>query len=147
MPKHFQYHKSFVQTNKESDINFQCNSERSIHLSLSPLVMKPTGSLDPPEKSVAGHSDADLSGVMSPAVRVLLETYHLDARLIPATGPKGRLLKGDVLRMVAQGGQPFTKLEEEKEDSVEVKQPPARTETPAPIRQTPTTQGTGLTPP
>ena len=46
---------------------------------------------------------------MSPAVRVLLETYKLNPSLIQATGPKGRLLKGDVLRYIAQGGQPFTK--------------------------------------
>ena len=59
------------------------------------------------------HDDADISVLMSPAVRVLLETYQLNPRLIPATGPKGRLLKGDVLRYVAQGGKPFTKPEEE----------------------------------
>ena len=47
--------------------------------------------------------------LMSPAVRVLLETYKLNPSLIQATGPKGRLLKGDVLRYVAQEGQPFTK--------------------------------------
>ena len=50
---------------------------------------------------------------MSPAVRLLLEIYHLNPRLIQATGPKGRLLKGDVLRYMAQGGQPFTKPDKE----------------------------------
>lgn len=49
--------------------------------------------------------------LISPAVRLLLETYQLNPGLIPATGPKGRLLKGDVLRFVAQGGKPFTKPE------------------------------------
>lgn len=52
--------------------------------------------------------------LISPAVRLLLETYQLNPGLIPATGPKGRLLKGDVLRFVAQGGKPFTKPEEAK---------------------------------
>lgn len=33
----------------------------------------------------------------------------MNPTLIPATGPKGRLLKGDVLRYVAQEGKPFTK--------------------------------------
>jgi len=53
------------------------------------------------------HGGGDV--LMSPAVRVLLETYKLNPGLIQATGPKGRLLKGDVLRYVAQEGQPFTK--------------------------------------
>lgn len=52
--------------------------------------------------------------LISPAVRLLLETYQLNPGLIPATGPKGRLLKGDVLRFVAQGGKPFMKPEEAK---------------------------------
>lgn len=59
---------------------------------------------------------------MSPAVRVLLETYKLNPSLIQSTGPKGRLLKGDVLRYVAQGGQPFTK-------PVEVASPEAKVPT------------------
>lgn len=53
------------------------------------------------------HGGGDV--LMSPAVRVLLETYKLNPSLIQVTGPKGRLLKGDVLRYVAQEGQPFTK--------------------------------------
>lgn len=57
---------------------------------------------------------------MSPAVRILLETYQLNPRLIQATGPKGRLLKGDVLRYVAQGGKPFTKPGEEASPEAKV---------------------------
>lgn len=70
------------------------------------------------------HGGGDV--LMSPAVRVLLETYKLNPSLIQATGPKGRLLKGDVLRYVAQEGQPFTKPV--KAASPEVKVP---TETPS----------------
>lgn len=66
------------------------------------------------------HSGGDV--LMSPAVRVLLETYKLNPGLIQATGPKGRLLKGDVLRYVAQEGQPFTK-------QVEVASPEAKVTT------------------
>ncbi|KAK2573989.1 Pyruvate dehydrogenase protein X component [Acropora cervicornis] len=61
------------------------------------------------DHSSHSHTDPKESVLMSPAVRILLETYRLNPRLIPATGPKGRLLKGDVLRYVAQEGKPFTK--------------------------------------
>ena len=44
------------------------------------------------------------SAPLSPAVRILLETHHLDSRLIPSTGRGGRILKGDVLRFLDQGG-------------------------------------------
>ena len=71
---------------------------------------------------------------MSPAVRLLLEKYHLYPRLIQATGPKGRLLKGDVLRYVAQGGKPFTKPEEEgtPAEKVSTKPAPSQQAKPAP---------------
>ena len=71
---------------------------------------------------------------MSPAVRLLLEKYHLHPRLIQATGPKGRLLKGDVLRYVAQGGKPFTKPEEEgtPAEKVSTKPAPSQQAKPAP---------------
>ena len=64
---------------------------------------------DTADHSSHSHTDPKESVLLSPAVRILLETYHLNPRLIPATGPKGRLLKGDVLRYVAQEGKPFTK--------------------------------------
>ena len=40
---------------------------------------------------------------LSPAVQRLVEEHGLDARSIPATGPNGRLLKGDVLSYVESG--------------------------------------------
>jgi len=83
------------------------------------------------------HSEPDTSVLISPAVRVLLETYHLNPRLIPATGPKGRLLKGDVLRYVAQGGKPFTKPGEEA--SAEAKVP---SQTTPPSKAQPSPQST-----
>lgn len=70
------------------------------------VVSKPVETTDHSNHS---HTDPKESVLMSPAVRILLETYHLNPRLIPTTGPKGRLLKGDVLRYVAQEGKPFTK--------------------------------------
>ncbi|KAL9981915.1 hypothetical protein ACROYT_G010679 [Oculina patagonica] len=69
-------------------------------------------------ESSSAHGNGDV--LMSPAVRVLLETYQLNPRLIQATGPKGRLLKGDVLRYVAQGGKPFTKPGEEASPEAKV---------------------------
>jgi pyruvate/2-oxoglutarate dehydrogenase complex dihydrolipoamide acyltransferase (E2) component len=36
-----------------------------------------------------------------PAVRVLLEQYHLQSSEITATGRKGKLLKEDVLKYIA----------------------------------------------
>ncbi len=41
---------------------------------------------------------------LSPAVRRLVEEHSLDASKIPASGPNGRLLKGDVLAYVEDGG-------------------------------------------
>lgn len=79
---------------------------------LSYLIVPQSKLEDTPDHSSPVHSDASTSGLISPAVRLLLETYHLNPMLIPATGPKGILLKGDVLRYVAQGGKPFTKPEE-----------------------------------
>lgn len=61
------------------------------------------------DHSSISRNDPEASVLISPAVRVLLETYDLNPKLIPATGPKGRLLKGDVLRYVAQEGKPFSK--------------------------------------
>lgn len=93
------------------------------------------------EDSASVESSATRGGsdvLMSPAVRVLLETYKLNPGLIQATGPKGRLLKGDVLRYVAQEGQPFTK-------QVETASPEAKgpTETTASQPAKPSPQKTG----
>lgn len=86
--------------------------------------------------SSSTHGDTDV--LMSPAVRVLLETYQLNPRLIQATGPKGRLLKGDVLRYVAQGGKPFTKPEEEATAEVKV---PTKAALPQPTKPAPERTG------
>lgn len=42
--------------------------------------------------------------VLSPAVQQLVTRWQLDHRSIPATGPRGRLLKGDVLNFLASRG-------------------------------------------
>ena len=39
---------------------------------------------------------------LSPAVAHLVELHHLDAGSIPATGPKNRILKGDVLQFLQE---------------------------------------------
>jgi len=41
---------------------------------------------------------------LSPAVRKLVEEHGIDPARIPATGPKGRLTKGDVLTFIRTGG-------------------------------------------
>merc|ERR1712110_237432 len=42
---------------------------------------------------------------MGPAVRLLLHANHLQASSIEATGPKGTLLKGDVLQYLEKHGK------------------------------------------
>lgn len=42
--------------------------------------------------------------VMGPAVHRLLEQFGLDAKEVPPSGPKGNLLKGDILNLVTQKG-------------------------------------------
>ncbi|THD21341.1 Dihydrolipoamide acetyltransferase component of pyruvate dehydrogenase complex [Fasciola hepatica] len=44
------------------------------------------------------------SSAMGPAVRALLHQHNLNASQIPATGPHGQLLKGDVMAFIAGGG-------------------------------------------
>jgi 2-oxoglutarate dehydrogenase E2 component (dihydrolipoamide succinyltransferase) len=44
---------------------------------------------------------------LSPAVRKLVTEHNLDPAIIPASGPGGRLMKGDILRFV-QGATPTT---------------------------------------
>ncbi|XP_033646036.1 pyruvate dehydrogenase protein X component-like [Asterias rubens] len=50
------------------------------------------------------HSVGKDGGVLSPAVRQLLDRHHLSADDIPTSGPHGRLLKGDVLKFIQEGG-------------------------------------------
>lgn len=45
---------------------------------------------------------------LSPAVRYLIELNHLDTSLIKGTGPKGRILKGDVLSFLANPTSGFS---------------------------------------
>jgi 2-oxoglutarate dehydrogenase E2 component (dihydrolipoamide succinyltransferase) len=45
---------------------------------------------------------------MAPAVRKLIEDNGLDPATIPATGKGGRLVKGDVLKIIESGGQPVS---------------------------------------
>ncbi len=62
-----------------------------------------------PESAPAGNG-ADESAVavatLSPAVRKLVEENSLDPAAIPATGPKGRLTKGDVIAFLETGTAP-----------------------------------------
>jgi 2-oxoglutarate dehydrogenase E2 component (dihydrolipoamide succinyltransferase) len=56
---------------------------------------KPTASATPPAAAAA----APAAGApLSPAVRKIVAESGIDPALIPATGPKGNLLKGDVLQ-------------------------------------------------
>ena len=87
-------------------------------------------------ESSSAHGDGDV--LMSPAVRVLLENYQLNPRLIQATGPKGRLLKGDVQRYVAQGGKPFTKPVEEASPEAKL---PTKAAPPQQTKPSPETTG------
>lgn len=114
--------------------------EESIQPNLSFLLGTQSKPQDTSGETSHSTSDPDSSVLISPAVRVLLETYHLNPRLIPATGPKGRLLKGDVLRYVAQGGQPFTKPEEA---AVPVKAAPLPKTQPTPQPTVPTSETGG----
>ncbi len=60
-----------------------------------PAAEKPA---EPPApKPTNGSGDAAAEPALSPAVRKLVEENSLDPAAIPATGPKGRLTKGDVI--------------------------------------------------
>ncbi|MHA1190559.1 MAG: 2-oxoglutarate dehydrogenase complex dihydrolipoyllysine-residue succinyltransferase [Alphaproteobacteria bacterium] len=61
----------------------------------SPAAEKPAEA--PAPESTNGSGDAAAEPALSPAVRKLVEENSLDAATIPATGPKGRLTKGDVI--------------------------------------------------
>jgi 2-oxoglutarate dehydrogenase E2 component (dihydrolipoamide succinyltransferase) len=61
----------------------------------------------PPRRAAAAEAEpaaeagnGRAGGVLSPAVRKLLEEHGLDPSTIPASGPKGNLTKGDVLAAV-----------------------------------------------
>lgn len=65
---------------------------------------------------------------LSPAVQRLIEEHDLDPRDVPATGPNGRLLKGDVLSYVESGQH---KKSAKKTDSSKTSSQQARSSTPA----------------
>merc|ERR1719187_2145327 len=52
----------------------------------------------------AEHDDGHGHETMWPSVRLLLEQYGISAASIPASGPKGVLLKGDVLKHIKMAG-------------------------------------------
>jgi len=58
-----------------------------------------------PGNGHAGEMAVPAGGIapLSPAVRKLVEEHGLDAARIPATGPKGRLTKGDVMNFIKTG--------------------------------------------
>lgn len=66
---------------------------------LAPAAAQPAASA--PASAVA--SGATSQDTLLPAVKNLIAMHHLDPAVIPATGPKGHLLKGDVLRFLETG--------------------------------------------
>jgi len=70
-----------------------------------PAAAKPAAATKAPEtKTAESAGDA-----LSPAVRKLVDDNKLDASQIPATGPKGQLIKGDVLSYLEKGAKPAAK--------------------------------------
>ncbi|UCH75966.1 MAG: 2-oxoglutarate dehydrogenase complex dihydrolipoyllysine-residue succinyltransferase [Rhodospirillales bacterium] len=65
---------------------------------------KPEHPPEPVASAGNGADEAVAAASLSPAVRKLIEEHELDPATIPATGPKGRLTKGDVLAFVEAGG-------------------------------------------
>ncbi|XP_038050247.1 pyruvate dehydrogenase protein X component-like [Patiria miniata] len=84
------------------------------------------GVSDTTQFSSMRHAVGKDSGVLSPAVRQLLDTHHLSATDISPSGPHGRLLKGDVLQFIQEGGA-------KKHPTVEAAVPEP---TPLPVTQT-----------
>jgi len=84
-----------------------------------------------PEKSSPSSESSQTAGSptdkpLTPAVLRLISLHHLDPSKIPATGPKNRLLKGDVLKFLEQGpakSAPPPKKEAEKLTKDEKKAP------------------------
>ncbi|MDH3699728.1 MAG: 2-oxoglutarate dehydrogenase complex dihydrolipoyllysine-residue succinyltransferase [Alphaproteobacteria bacterium] len=63
----------------------------------------PAAAAAPPEAPAAA---AEPSGALSPAVRKLIDDNGLDPAQIPATGAKGQLTKGDVLKFIESRSKP-----------------------------------------
>ncbi|KAF7233516.1 hypothetical protein EG68_12180 [Paragonimus skrjabini miyazakii] len=56
----------------------------------------PVSHVRPAETTVPAEAGARLPSTVGPAVRLLLQSHGLDATKIPASGPRGQLLKGGV---------------------------------------------------
>ena len=61
---------------------------------------------------------------MLPASRLLVEAFGLMTRQIPATGPKGHLLKGDVLKFIEENKVPRLNLQAAKQESSSINKKP-----------------------
>ena len=61
---------------------------------------------------------------MLPAARLLVEAFGLMTRQIPATGPKGHLLKGDVLKYIEENKVPKLNLQAVKQEASGVRKKP-----------------------
>ena len=59
----------------------------------------------PAAAPAAASTSANTDHPLSPAVRKLVEENNLDASQIPASGKDGRILKGDVLNFIENGGK------------------------------------------
>jgi 2-oxoglutarate dehydrogenase E2 component (dihydrolipoamide succinyltransferase) len=81
----------------------------------------------PAPKSTNGSADAVEELALSPAVRKLVEENSLDPATIPATGPKGRLTKGDVIAFLdaAKPTAPARPAPSAKAPAAAVPPPPA----------------------
>jgi 2-oxoglutarate dehydrogenase E2 component (dihydrolipoamide succinyltransferase) len=82
---------------------------------------------EPAPKSTNGSADAVEEPALSPAVRKLVEENSLDPATIPATGPKGRLTKGDVIAFLdaAKPTEPARPAPSAKAPAATVPPPPA----------------------
>jgi len=76
------------------------------------------------------HEDENIR--MGPAVRFLLQVNHLQASSIEATGPKGTLLKGDVLQYLEKHGKGEAPTVQKLELQSQKKSKPSEKESPAP---------------
>ncbi|XP_070547475.1 dihydrolipoyllysine-residue acetyltransferase component of pyruvate dehydrogenase complex-like [Ptychodera flava] len=75
----------------------------------TPATAPPGGSDDVSQTTTFSdvrHAVGKASGILSPAVRSLLEQHQLNPQAIIGTGPHGRILKGDVIHALA--GRPDT---------------------------------------
>ncbi|KAF8566502.1 hypothetical protein P879_09306 [Paragonimus westermani] len=81
--------------------------------------ISPVSHARPAETTLSAEAGARPPSTVGPAVRLLLQSHGLNATNIPASGPRGQLLKGDVLSYLAAH--------------------PSVTATPAPLTQTPVT--------